>query len=708
MDESFLSSTDPHHSPNIFFSNTQYKKSKSSKKGKITEYSSLFQDRETNITSVDTKTSVSPKIAISATNIESAGLPKVAPGATQSSSTEKKQLMSQNKPLQSDILTTENDLFGTYTQEGDWEDSFFKDPFSSSPFKDPSDGDDEDAFGFSETKVTANLDRFNTDGFFDDSGADAWGEPSSRLPVDFTPRRNNATLRFLPQDVDSMDGRPSGKKDTTFDNSDAMSYDASDMSEVTNPTFASSAMPPRPDPEGDNGSGSRSTLPKNGKGGGTVASSFSTGKSNHNRESSQGSSSMEQSESAIPLLTDSDFSKKGGSSSDSAGGAESQSSDLFSKKAVDASATMPEVDSGVEHNLFQEKENYSSENDADTLTTLPRVNKLSPSYGSDKRGVIDPFKSDDPPLNLSMESLESSDDEKDENVLENISHIDSKSGSSFVARSRILSKYSKNGKLIKPNRADNRYSLSQKPQQNVRGNYGADPVLTQIASPMATPKQNEVAKPVLKNDQKTLVAPVIKNESVTRVQPAVDSTKGKSVKSGSKIQPMESVSAKLAAKNAASTYQHPGQIKNPPLNDSLQAPSVGRYRRRQDALRSKKEPTSFSAKSKTNENARSACSTSHVAVKPKPIDSSQPTRNIGPSTSSSGHRQRRRGSPRTLETASGNMSPSSKSYSGKSVVSSDSRSRGSNKNKYFCNPRKKKNAPSVVDNPNYYSVSLSS
>lgn len=102
---------------------------------------------------------------------------------------------------------------------------FFEDAFASSPFDASSSVND--AFGFPAQLSTTQ----ENSSFFDES-LDAWGEPSSLKSsvkhVDFTPRRNN-TSNF---------------PNSALANDDVMSYDASEMSEVTNPTYQS-----RPDPD---------------------------------------------------------------------------------------------------------------------------------------------------------------------------------------------------------------------------------------------------------------------------------------------------------------------------------------------------------------------------------------------------------------------------------------------------------------------------
>jgi hypothetical protein len=246
---------------------------------------------------------------------------------------------------------------------------FFEDAFASSPFNDPN-SSGKDAFGFPEAMTSEDQ------AFFDDS-PDAWGEPSSLKssikPVDFTPRRNNAS--HFPT--------------SAFDN-DAMSYDASEMSEVTNPTFVTHN---RPDADGEEAG--RNAIAKKAMG--------------HIRHPSQGSSSQEPSESAVPLL--------GVHSSDSLDVVENE-------KTADGSES--------------QKENSGGGNDTSSLPTVNRGNKLPPSYAND-----------DPPI----ASLEESSDEEDNSL--DISK-DPKQSTSPYAKSRIMEKYSKSGKLRKPLRYDNK------------------------------------------------------------------------------------------------------------------------------------------------------------------------------------------------------------------------------------------------------------
>ena len=167
-----------------------------------------------------------------------------------------------------------------------WEGSdFFKEnPFVTSPFEtDLASGDNgggKDAFGFPtkpksdgvmENKPSRTCEATNTFFDLDMNGADSWGAPTAILPVDSTPRRDNAARHF---------------NDHRHDNVDANSYDESEMSEVTDPTFSSSsimqsnAATARLEPKGVDTRG-------NGKNVKTVDNSDSSIKENHNRESRQ-------------------------------------------------------------------------------------------------------------------------------------------------------------------------------------------------------------------------------------------------------------------------------------------------------------------------------------------------------------------------------------------------------------------------------------
>ena len=519
------------------------------------------------------------------------------------------------------VQTMETDGFDAPTQgdEGNWEDdSFFN---LKSPFRDQDNKKGKDAFGFPETDATSPTDAF-----------DAWGEPSSMLPASKFNNNRHANHDeidyFSPRDAD---GRFGGKKDP-FDNSDATSYDGTEMSEVTNPTFASSSMFNRPDPDSDDGK----NYAKKGRSGGTVASSTSAGTSTNNRAPSQGSPSNEPSESAIPLMADSDFSKKSVSSSDSIGGTEGQSTNSFPKNPFNTSEVTPEDEFDDDDDLFHEKENYSSENDADNLTTLSQGNKMQ------SKAVINPFNADDPPL-ASLETLESSEDEKDVNGQSKATDDNnSYSNDAAAVKSRILSKYSKSGKTRKTIRVDNRSNISHVSEQDAKGNQEVDPVFKQTM----TPESKVVAKPALKYDKTPAATPVRTNVSSKAIQSSPTGTQ---------------------ARNAPSN-----------TNYGTQPASAGRYRRRPDLMVQQPAPTSAAS----------------VAVsKPISTDTTRQTMNASPTL----QRSRRRGgrsSPRR-DTASGTLSPDNQTV----------RSMGSNKGKYSYSMRKK-NTPSFIDDPNYYSVNI--
>ena len=187
-------------------------------------------------------------------------------------------------------LSTGTDPFSNLmsANRGDdgWEGSdFFKEnSFALSPFEtDLASGDNggsKDSFGFPTKPISDGVmgnkpsrTREATNAFFDLSinGADSWGAPTAILPVDITPRRDNAARHF---------------NDHRHDNVDANSYDTSEMSEVTDPTFSSSsimhsnAATARLESKGINTKGND----KNVK---TVDNSDSSIKENHNRESSR-------------------------------------------------------------------------------------------------------------------------------------------------------------------------------------------------------------------------------------------------------------------------------------------------------------------------------------------------------------------------------------------------------------------------------------
>ncbi len=234
----------------------QYKKSKSSKKGKSLDDDTNLFDPESKVdgspTVVSTR-SPSPLRNISPSSVS------LAPKATSSAPT-----VVQNKdeldplPMPPPLIPASkaSDQFDTQSlaaadDNDGWEHSdFFNDnAFGSVPFSQDkaaggtSSGDDD--FGFpTNTKSDSAAGHVDSDAFFDlaVNGADSWGEPSAMLPVDFTPRKS------------TLVAQPS--KDHT-DNCDAFSYDASEMSEVTNPTYASATVmhnalaTTRPDPDGD-------------------------------------------------------------------------------------------------------------------------------------------------------------------------------------------------------------------------------------------------------------------------------------------------------------------------------------------------------------------------------------------------------------------------------------------------------------------------
>lgn len=153
------------------------------------------------------------------------------------------------------ILAPASDPFDTTTPATDDDNGwghldFFKDnSFASLPgnirgddlFGFPSKSTSDSAAG----NITLNELTMNTESvaFFDlaVNGADSWGEPSAILPDDFTPRKNATVAQHSKENSE---------------NCDALSYDASEMSEVTNPTYASATVmqnaltSTKPDPDG--------------------------------------------------------------------------------------------------------------------------------------------------------------------------------------------------------------------------------------------------------------------------------------------------------------------------------------------------------------------------------------------------------------------------------------------------------------------------
>jgi hypothetical protein len=182
-----------------------------------------------------------------------------------------------------------------------WEGSdFFKEnPFAPSPFEsDLASGDNEgnDAFGFPtkaisdgvagnrpSMKVPLDADRVASNTFFDldVNVANTWGDPNLILPVNITPRRDNAAHRF---------------NDDQHGNVDANSYDESEMSEVTDPTFASSSIKQNTAVtarlEANGGDTSRKDENSKTKGKNIVDNSDSSIKENHSRQSRQNRSSV--------------------------------------------------------------------------------------------------------------------------------------------------------------------------------------------------------------------------------------------------------------------------------------------------------------------------------------------------------------------------------------------------------------------------------
>ena len=133
--------------------------------------------------------------------------------------------------------------------DGSWEGSdFFKDnPFASSLFEtDLATGDSgsKDAFGFptkpvsggvlgskASKTITSNAICNDAKKIFnhDVVGLESWGDPTGMVPVAITPRIDNAERRF-------------NENGHRHESVDANSYDESEMSEVTDPTFSSLSL----------------------------------------------------------------------------------------------------------------------------------------------------------------------------------------------------------------------------------------------------------------------------------------------------------------------------------------------------------------------------------------------------------------------------------------------------------------------------------
>ena len=192
---------------------------------------------------------------------------------------------------------------GAALREGDgdgndgWEpgDLFQADPFASfaaAPASSSRGATSEDAFGFpsssepsaQEPSTDAAITGTNSSDAF---GAtfDSWGEPQT-LPVDFTPRKSNAVGGVF-------------SAATAFKREDdAASFDPSEMSEVTNPTYVSVVTnKERPDPEGDDAS------PPADQSDGPGARDDGGGRHSrgHSRETSEGSTAL-----SLPVLPESD------------------------------------------------------------------------------------------------------------------------------------------------------------------------------------------------------------------------------------------------------------------------------------------------------------------------------------------------------------------------------------------------------------------
>lgn len=283
-------------------SRTQSKKSKSSKKGKSLEDDTHLFDPDSKVDGSPTVVSTRNPSPLSNISPSSASLP---PKPTSALTVVQSNDVPEPLPPPLIPAPEASDPFDTLSPAADeddgWEHSeFFKEnTFGSVPFsQDRVTGDNrrgDDAFGFP-TKSTSDsaagdithneiIVNADSDVFFDlaANGADSWGEPTAMLPVDFTPRKNTSSAA-------------QHSKDHT-DNCDAFSYDASEMSEVTNPTYASATVmqntltSTRPDPDGDDARRKVEHIKKMGA------------EEKIKQDASQGShASHEPSESALPLL----------------------------------------------------------------------------------------------------------------------------------------------------------------------------------------------------------------------------------------------------------------------------------------------------------------------------------------------------------------------------------------------------------------------
>ncbi len=285
----------------------QSKKSKSYKKGtSLVDDTGLFDDGDTAPT-----TAAADAISEKKRDFNSLLMPPplitggdTAPTPAAADAISEKKRDSNSLPMPPPLITSSNLLTGTDpfsnlmpVTHGDdgWEGSdFFKeDPFAPSPFEtDFASGDNggKDAFGFPTKQISdgvmgnkssrtvsfnANPEATNTFFDLDINGADSWVAPTA-IPVDITPRRDNAARHF---------------NDHRHVNDDANSCDESEMSEVTDPTFSSSlimqsnVVMARLEPKGGDPRGNDKNIKTSSRN--TVDNSDSSIKENHNSESRQ-------------------------------------------------------------------------------------------------------------------------------------------------------------------------------------------------------------------------------------------------------------------------------------------------------------------------------------------------------------------------------------------------------------------------------------
>lgn len=640
----------------------QSKKGKSAKKGKQEEDFNLFVKETTSSLSakssastseVKSNTAAQPKLEIapatavlpskpSPEKISPSPVKEEAPQVYDESDTDFFKAINKDElaPFEEDLEQKQepNDTsFFDAAKPADfstWEDdSFFN---LKSPFKSLKENTNTSAFGFPEVDVAKTADVF-----------DAWGEPSTIIPAptfDSKDQFDQGGLDYHPKDAEDHFGR---KKDVPFDNGDTMSYDGTEMSEVTNPTFASTAIAVRTDQDGDDGSKHNNHVKKVGSGG-NAASLSVTGTSRPNRASSPGSSSNEPSESAIPLLADSDLSKKSPGSSGSVASNRVQQTEN-SKCALVKPDQRRNFDGDV-RDRFHEKENYSSKHD-NSVRKLP-LHK----YMVQKTVGIE-VHADDPPLSMSLEAMESSGDEKEDIEVERVKAIDSDDSytNNIDVKSRILSKYAKSGKNRKQNRPGISDSIPQAPDRLTNDIHDEERELSSKV-PRQLPKVH--SKPLSKYNQDMDTTPVRTNESNKRNNLNIKNQ-------------THHTEPKIQDRAASQCVTDP--LKNIPsvTQGSRDQPAPSRYRRRPD-LMVKQEPS----------NSTHVVNQHLQSVSPGPR-SSQPYRRKGG-----------RSSPRALDTAASNsFSPDNQT------------TKALSKNRYSYST-KKKSTPSFVDDPNYYSVSI--